>query len=90
MSITPEIVDPDYTFIKLEVFFKYDPNLTSLTAGELKDKVIATIKSCKTKSQLEGASSMVRNFKNLYKRVGYPKVLSTFPIIHPSEPDLPK
>lgn len=43
VSITPEIVDPDYTFIKLEVFFKYDPNLTSLTAGELKDKVIATI-----------------------------------------------
>ena len=43
VSITPEIVDPDYTFIKLEVFFKYDPNLTSLTAGELKDQVIATI-----------------------------------------------
>jgi len=40
------------------------------------NKVIATIKSCKTKSQLEGASSMVRNFKNLYKRVGHPKVLS--------------
>ena len=43
VSITPEIVDPDYTFIKLETFFKYDPNLTSLTAGELKDQVIATI-----------------------------------------------
>lgn len=43
VSITPEIVDPDYTYIKLEVFFKYDPNLTSLTAGELKDKVITTI-----------------------------------------------
>lgn len=43
VSITPEIVDPDYTYIKLEVFFKYDPNLTSLTAGELKNAVIATI-----------------------------------------------
>ena len=43
VSITPEIVDPDYTFIKLEVFFKYDPNLTSLTAGELKNAVIATV-----------------------------------------------
>ena len=43
VSITPEIVDPDFTFIKLEVFFKYDPNLTSLTAGELKNAVIATI-----------------------------------------------
>ena len=43
VSITPEIVDPDFTFIKLEIFFKYDPNLTSLTAGELKNQVIATI-----------------------------------------------
>ncbi len=40
------------------------------------NKVIATIKSCKTKSQLEGASRMVENFKVLYKKVGYPKVLS--------------
>ena len=39
------------------------------------NKVIATIKSCKTKSQLEGASRMVENFKKLYKQVGYPKVL---------------
>ena len=40
------------------------------------NKVIATIKSCKTKSQLEGASRMIENFKTLYKNVGYPKVLS--------------
>ena len=40
------------------------------------NKVITTIKSCETKSQLEGASRMVENFKTLYKEVGYPKVLS--------------
>ena len=39
------------------------------------NKTITTIKSCKTKSQLEGASRMVENFKNLYRKVGYPKVL---------------
>jgi hypothetical protein len=39
------------------------------------NKTITTIKSCKTKSQLEGASRMVENFKMLYKEVGYPKVL---------------
>ena len=39
-------------------------------------KVITTIKSCETKSQIEGASRMVKNFKELYKQVGYPKVLS--------------
>ena len=40
------------------------------------NKVIATIKSCKTKSQLESTSRMINNFKILYKKVGYPKVLS--------------
>ena len=40
------------------------------------NKVIATIESCKTKSQLEGASKMVKNFKMLYKQVGYPKTIS--------------
>ena len=40
------------------------------------NKVITTIESCKTISQLEGASNMVKNFKTLYRKVGYPKVLS--------------
>jgi hypothetical protein len=40
------------------------------------NKVITTIKSCQTKEQLEGASNMVKNFKTLYRKVGYPKVLS--------------
>jgi hypothetical protein len=39
VSITPELVDPEYTYIKLEVFFKYDPNLTNKTAGELRQAV---------------------------------------------------
>jgi hypothetical protein len=39
VSITPELVDPEYTYIKLEVFFKYDPNLTNKTAGELRQIV---------------------------------------------------
>ena len=40
------------------------------------NKTISVIESCKTENQLEGASRMVKNFKNLYGRVGYPKVLS--------------
>ena len=39
-------------------------------------KVITTIKSCKTKNQLEVASNMVKNFREMYKQVGYPKALS--------------
>ena len=40
------------------------------------NKVITTIESCTTKEQLEGASNMVENFKEMYKQVGYPKALS--------------
>ena len=40
------------------------------------NKTILVIKSCKTKNQLESASRMVKNFKTLYKKVGYPKILS--------------
>ena len=40
------------------------------------NKTISVIESCTTKNQLEGASRMVKNFKNLYEKVGYPKVLS--------------
>jgi hypothetical protein len=43
VSITPEIVDPTYTYIALQVFFKYDPNLTNKTAGEIQQDVINTI-----------------------------------------------
>ena len=39
-------------------------------------KVITTIESCKTRDQLESASKMVKNFKNLYEQIGYPKVFS--------------
>ena len=39
-------------------------------------KTVLVIESCKTKEQLEGASRMVENFKNLYKKVGYPKTIS--------------
>ena len=45
VSITPELVDPTYTYVTMEVFFKYDPNLTDKTAGELKDLVISVISS---------------------------------------------
>jgi len=43
VSISPEIIDPEYTYLKLEVFYKYNPALTSKTAGELKQIVTDTI-----------------------------------------------
>ena len=35
VSITPVMVDPQYTYIKLDTFFKYNPNLTDRTRAEL-------------------------------------------------------
>ena len=40
------------------------------------NRTLLVIKNCQTITQLEGASNMVKNFKKLYKKVGYPKVLS--------------
>jgi len=50
--------------------------LTLTAIDQSYNKVITTIKSCKTKIQLEGASNMIKNFKILYRKVGYPKILS--------------
>ena len=50
--------------------------LIQTTIDQSYNKVITTIESCKTKEQLEGASRMVENFKELYGKVGYPKALS--------------
>jgi len=43
VSITPTIVDPNYTYLELDVFFKYNPNLTDRTAVELTSVVRDTI-----------------------------------------------
>lgn len=45
VSITPVIVDPEYSYLKLEVFFKYNPNLTDRTKIELQSLVRETISS---------------------------------------------
>ena len=43
VSITPEIVDPNFTFLELDVFFKYNPNLTDRSSSDLQSVVRDTI-----------------------------------------------
>ena len=43
VSISPVIVDPEYTYLYLDVFFKYNPNLTDSTYSQLKTIVNETI-----------------------------------------------
>ena len=39
LSITPELVDPDYVWMYFNVLFKYDPTRTSLSPGVLETQV---------------------------------------------------
>ena len=43
VSITPEIVDPNFTYLELDVFFKYNPNLTDRSSSDLQSVVRDTI-----------------------------------------------
>lgn len=43
VSITPILVDPNFTYLELDVFFKYNPNLTDRSSVELQTVVKDTI-----------------------------------------------
>ena len=62
VSITPELVDPEYTYVKLEVFFKYDPNLTNKTAGELR-QVVSDVISNYNNTELKKFDGVFRHSK---------------------------
>lgn len=62
VSITPELVDPEYTYVRLEVFFKYDPNLTNKTSGELRQVVSNVIDNYNT-NELKKFDGVFRHSK---------------------------
>ncbi len=43
VSITPVLIDPEYTYIDLEVYFKFNPNLETVTASGLSTAIRNTI-----------------------------------------------
>jgi len=43
VSITPQIVDPNFTYLEIDAFFKYNPNLTDRSSVELQTVVRDTI-----------------------------------------------
>ena len=45
VSITPVLVDPDYTYINLEVYYKYNPNVANITEAALSEMIRTTIAS---------------------------------------------
>jgi len=45
LTVDTELVDPEFLFITLEVFFKFDPSLTNLTKTQLENKVVDAIET---------------------------------------------
>jgi flagellin-like hook-associated protein FlgL len=45
LTVDTELVDPEFLFITLEVFFKFDPSLTNLTKTQLENKVRTAIET---------------------------------------------
>jgi len=45
VSITPILVDPDYTYIDLEVYFKFNPNVASSDKATLSENIRITIEA---------------------------------------------
>lgn len=69
VSITPQIVDPSFTYLELDVFFKYNPNLTDRSSVELQTVVRDTISdySFNNLNKFDGVfrhSQLLRNIDN--------------------------
>jgi len=60
VTITPEIVDPTFTHIALDIFFKYDPTGTELTETQLESAVKNTIDTY-NENTLNSFGSVFRN-----------------------------
>ena len=67
VSITPTIVDPMYTYIKLEVFFKYNPNVTALSADALEEAAREVIRTYNN-DQLKRFDGVFR-YSNLISKI---------------------
>lgn len=67
VSITPTIVDPMYTYINLEVFFKYNPNVTALSADALEEAAREVIRTYNN-DQLKRFDGVFR-YSNLISKI---------------------
>lgn len=78
ISITPELVDPTFTYLTMEIFFKYNPNLTDLTLSSLTDTVREAIRSYNT-NELKRFDGVFR-YSNVLQAIDQcePSVVNSF------------
>jgi hypothetical protein len=62
LTVIPEIIDPDYTYITIKGSVYYNPSLTSLSAEQIKQYVYAAITDY-TNNELNGFTSTFRKSK---------------------------
>lgn len=73
VSITPVMVDPEYTYIDLDVFFKYNPNLTDRTKIALETLVRSVVG--------DYADNYLKRFDGVFR---YSKLLANIDACDPS------
>ena len=73
VSITPIILDPEYTYIKLDTYFKYNPNLTDRTRSELESLIRSEISTY--------AETYLQRFDGVFR---YSKLLSSIDSADPA------
>jgi hypothetical protein len=90
VSITPILVDPDYTYIDLEVYFKYNPNVANIDESGLSAGIRTTIESYDN-NNLKAFGGVFRN-SNLLQDVDNSSVavLSTIMRIEMSKKFIPE
>jgi hypothetical protein len=73
MTVTPTIVDPDYTFVKIDAKVLYDAKKTNLTGNQVQTAVVNAIESF--------ASSTLNTFNSVFK---LPELISSIQQANPA------
>lgn len=78
VSITPVLVDPSYTYISLDVFFKFNPNLTDRTRAEIEAVVRQTLEDYNDDNleKFDGVFRYSRVLRNI--DVSDPSILNSY------------
>lgn len=70
LTVTPTIVDPDYTYIKINVNALYDPSKTTLTSAQLQTGITSAIQSF--------ASSTLNTFNSTFNAYDLLSAVQTY------------
>lgn len=76
MTVTPTIVDPDYTYIKLNVNVFYDPTKTGQTASQIENGIKAAINSYAS-TNLNTFNSTFNSYDVYSAIINYDKSITT-------------